>query len=78
MGHIRDVYTEPVTLLRLFQRDRIVEILRFLTIDRDCRQIAQILASRLVLLADGIRDLFKLSRSIKYRLPDRSYVRECW
>ena len=65
MGHIRDVYTEPVTLLRLFQRDRIVEILRFLTIDRDCRQIAQILASRLVLLADGIRDLFKLRHDLR-------------
>ena len=65
MGHIRNVYTEPVALLRLFQRDRIIEILRFLTIDRDCRQLTQILASRLVLLADGIRDLFKLCHDLR-------------
>ena len=65
MAHVGDVNIQPVALLsQPLHVDRVIEILRRLTVDRDNRQIAKILSTPTILRIDPPGDFLDFFQSL--------------
>ena len=70
MRHVRNVNTQLIAILRPRQRDRIIKILRILTVNRHRHQIAEILPPASLCPRNRIRQFLRLTDHV-LRILDR-------